>query len=44
LGQARLFTMSIPQAQASFTHGYHGISLIRHYPGIGLDPVKITTM
>ena len=33
---------TISQAQVSFTHGYHGISLIRHYLGLGFEPVKIT--
>jgi hypothetical protein len=33
---------NISQAQVSFTQGYHGISLIRHYLGIGFDSVKIT--
>ncbi|MBC7785486.1 MAG: Gfo/Idh/MocA family oxidoreductase [Burkholderiales bacterium] len=30
------------QAQVSFTQGYHGISLIRHYLGIKAEPVRIT--
>jgi len=32
----------LSQAQISFTHGYHGISLIRHYLGIGFESCKIT--
>jgi predicted dehydrogenase len=32
----------ISQAQVSFTQGYHGISLMRHFLGIGFEPVRIT--
>ena len=32
----------ISQAQVSAAHGYHGISLLRHFLGIGHAPVKIT--
>ena len=33
---------TISQTQVSFTQGYHGISLIRHFLGIGFESVKIT--
>jgi len=33
---------TISQAQISYTQAHHGMSLIRHYLGIGFDPVKIT--
>jgi predicted dehydrogenase len=33
---------TVSQAQISFSHGYHNISLIRHYLGIGYEPVKIS--
>jgi predicted dehydrogenase len=33
---------TISQAQVSFTHSYHGISLMRHFLGVGFDSVKIT--
>lgn len=32
---------TVTQAQVSVAHGYHGISLIRRYLGIGADPVTI---
>ncbi len=32
----------VSQAQVSAAHGYHGISLIRHYLGIGFEDVSIT--
>jgi predicted dehydrogenase len=32
----------ISQAQVSFTQTYHAMSLIRHYLGVGFEPVKIT--
>jgi Oxidoreductase family, NAD-binding Rossmann fold len=35
---------NVSQAQVSISHGYHGISLIRHYLGIGYEPVKIRAM
>ena len=31
----------VTQAQVSACHGYHGVSLIRHYLGVGLKPVSI---
>jgi predicted dehydrogenase len=34
----------VDQAQISAAHGYHGISLIRRYLGIGYDDVKITAI
>jgi predicted dehydrogenase len=34
----------IDQAQISAAHGYHGISLIRRYLGIGFDEVKISAI
>jgi predicted dehydrogenase len=33
---------TLSQAQVSFTQGYHGISLMRHFLGIEFDSVKIT--
>ncbi len=32
---------AVSQAQVSAAHGYHGMSLIRHYLGIGYEPVRI---
>ena len=32
----------VTQAQVSIAHGYHGISLIRRFLGIGFDNAKIT--
>ena len=31
----------VEQAQVSAAHGYHGVSLIRHYLGIGYEPAEI---
>ena len=31
----------VGQVQVSAAHGYHGVSLIRHYLGIGFEPVQI---
>ena len=33
---------TISQAQVSFTQGYHGISLMRHFMGIGFESCRIT--
>jgi predicted dehydrogenase len=33
---------TISQAQVSVAHGYHGVDLIRHFLGVGTDPVTIT--
>jgi len=33
---------TITQAQVSVAHGYHGVSLIRRFLGIGYEPVTIT--
>ncbi len=33
---------AVSQAQVSAAHGYHGISLIRHYLGIGYENARIT--
>jgi hypothetical protein len=32
---------TVSQAQVSAAHGYHGISLMRNYMGVGFDPVTI---
>jgi predicted dehydrogenase len=32
----------VTQAQVSVAHGYHGVSLIRRFLGVGYEPVKIT--
>jgi hypothetical protein len=34
----------ISQAQVSFTQGYHGVSLIRRYLGVGFAPLRVTAM
>jgi hypothetical protein len=33
---------TVSQAQVSVAHGYHGVSLIRRFLGVGREPVKIT--
>ena len=32
---------TVSQAQVSACHGYHGVSLIRHYLGIDMEPVSV---
>lgn len=32
----------VSQAQVSAAHGYHGISLIRHFLGVGFEDVRLT--
>jgi predicted dehydrogenase len=34
----------VTQAQISAAHGYHGVSLIRRYLGVGFDNAKVTAM
>ncbi|HLZ62170.1 MAG TPA: Gfo/Idh/MocA family oxidoreductase [Ktedonosporobacter sp.] len=33
---------TVNQAQVSIAHGYHGVSLIRRFLGIGFEPARIT--